>query len=263
MPSLKRSQLITAAIFGLIFIVIYFGLDTKSNEQEALVKTREQKLELLNIDRVIASERELLPAQAAAVLEQFEAELENAADDTTRVSQLKTLASFWYQNGNALISGYYAQKIAENLNLDAEAWGICGTTFAIAAKRTEDDNKRKYALQKSRLAFENAISIDPNAVNNKINLALSFVDFPLEENPMKGVLMLIDLNKENPDNPAVLFQLGRLALGTNQLEKAVERLEKVIELDFQNKEAHCLLAETYQKLGDQNKALKELEICNS
>ena len=140
---------------------------------------------------------------------------------------------------------------------------LCGTSFAIASKSIENEDQFKYAIQNSRQAYENAISLDSENLDNRINLALSFVDFPIEENPMKGVLMLIDLNKENPDNPAVLFQLGRLALGTNQLEKAVERLEKVIELDFQNKEAHCLLAETYQKLGDQNKALKELEICNS
>ena len=39
-------------------------------------------------------------------------------------------------------------------------------------------------------------------------------------------LMMVDLNKNNPDQPAVLFHLGRLAMKTGQTGKAVERLRQ-------------------------------------
>ena len=80
---------------------------------------------------------------------------------------------------------------------------------------------------------------------------------------MKGILMLLELNKQYPDNVGVLLQLGRLALGTNQLEKAVERLRTLLEIQPDNKEAHCLLAEAYSKMGQSQKAETEFEICNS
>lgn len=260
---LSKGQIISIALFSLLFIIIYFGFDTNSKEQNALVKTREQNLEILDLDRVIREERKNLSGDVVHVLTDLDEQLANTSDKSETVELLKAKASIWYQNSNPLISGYYAKKIAETLETDEQAWAICGTTFAIAAKASDKGPEQEYALKNSRLAYESAISINPNEVDHKINQALSYVDFPEDGNPMKGILQLIDLNKTNPDNTAVLFQLGRLALGTNQLEKAVERLTRVTELDPDNKQAHCLLAECFEKLGETQKADNENKICNS
>ena len=71
---------------------------------------------------------------------------------------------------------------------------------------------------------------------------------------MKGILKLVDLNRNHPDNIAVLYQLGRLAIETGQYKKAVLRLEKVLSLSPENKRAICLLAIAYQKTGNEVKA---------
>jgi len=257
-----RSQILAIAGFTILFFVIYLGFDTKSKEQEALVKTRAQNLELINIDKRIEDRSKALDGQAQAYLQELQHGLEGA-EDSIRIDVLKALASFWYSNNAPLISGHYASRIAEEYEDNAEAWGIAGTTFSLAARKLADDNDIQYAVDKSRQAFENAISIDPDQFDYQINLALSYVDNPDQANPMKGILMLLDLNKKEPDNTAVLMQLGRLALGTNQLEKAVERLSRVIELEPDNKKAHCYLAEAYEKLGQTDKAQMEIDICNS
>ncbi len=246
-----------------MFLIIYLGCDTKSKEQAALVTTRAENLEIINIDRVISEAKQQLQGNDLLIIENLELSLGKDKEDSLKIKSLKSIASFWYQKGFPLVSGHYANTIANKLKVDEMAWSICGTTFAIASKSMEDENQQKYAVSKSRLAFENALSINSEKIDNRINLALSYVDFPLQENPMKGVLMLVELNKQYPENSAVLFQLGRLALGTNQLEKAVERLSKVVELTPENKEAHCLLAEAYSKKGDSTNAQKEFEICNS
>ena len=260
---LSTAQVSSIIAFVVLFSVLYFGCNTKSKEQSDLVKTRQQNLELINVERIIDEKKKELSGQSLVILSEMESNLAAAEVDSTRITLLKSMASFWYKEEQPLISGYYAGKIAESLESDEQAWSICGTTFAIASKRSDYELVQKHAIKKSRQAYENAISINPENVDHRINLALSYVDFPLEDNPMKGILMLVELNKEDPDNTAVLFQLGRLALGTNQLDKAVERLERVVELEPDNKQAHCLLAEVYMKKGDETKAEKNSEICNS
>ena len=79
---------------------------------------------------------------------------------------------------------------------------------------------------------------------------------------MKGILMLRDLNTKYPENTAVMNQLARLALQTNQLDRAVERLEAVLKLEPENQMAHCLLAEVYDRKGNSELRDQYLATCN-
>ena len=260
---LGRSHVLTILVFAVLFAILYFGCDTQSKEQQSLVKTRENNLEIINIDRIVSESKEQLEAPAQRILQGMESSLQVADSDSSRIEILESIASFWYQTGFPLVSAHYAKQIAESLESDLQAWSICGTSFAIASKSIENEDQIKYAIQNSRQAYENAISLDSENLDNRINLALSFVDFPIEENPMKGILMLVDLNKQHPDNVSILMQLGRLSIQTNQFEKAIQRLSRVLELDPENKNAHCLLAEVFTKMGETEKAEKETIFCNS
>ena len=70
---------------------------------------------------------------------------------------------------------------------------------------------------------------------------------PPKDNPMKGSLMLRELNTSHPNNINVLLQLGKLAMNTNQWEKAAQRFEQVLDIDSENMIATCLFGETYSK----------------
>jgi len=246
---LGRSHLLAIALFTALFMILYFGCDTKSVEHRKLEKSRIQNFELISIERLISESKPKLPGALSIEIQDYEKRLKLVETDTQKVNYLKSLASLWYKGEQPLISGYYAEQIAAAENT-IDAWSIAGTTYAIAAKKGDDGNEKQHAIVKSRVAFENALSLDPENIDNKINLALSYVESPEQENPMKGILMLVDLNKKYPENIPVLMQLGRLSLETGQLEKAVERLTKVIELRPTLREAHCLIAEVLRQKGE-------------
>ena len=253
--SMNKNQIGSIVFFFGLFALLYFGCDTKNKNQRDLEKSRSNNLELVNVERLIAESRKKLTVNGQTELAALEDSLLANEIEESKLNYYKSLASLWYSERFPLISGYYAEKVAKIEN-NEQAWSITGTTFALAAKFLEDEQEKKYAIQKSRTALESAISMNTENIDNQINLALSFVDNPIEENPMKGILMLVDLNKKNPDSVPVLYQLGRLALGTNQLDKAVERLSRVVELDPENKNAHCLLYEVYSQKGETEKANK-------
>ncbi len=259
--NLNSSQITSILFFLALFLGIYFGCNTKSNEQEALEKSRAQNIEIISIDRLIRENRENISSGGKSELMILEENLRLQGSDLEQLETYKSLASLWYREGQELISAYYAEQIAEQRQ-DEDSWSIAGTSYSIAAQRSKDDNERKHSAQKSRIAYEKALSLNPENIDHQINLALSYVDVPDQTNPMKGILMLLELNKKYPDSVPVLLQLGRLALGTNQLEKAVERLSRVVELDNSKKEAHCLLAEVYNKMGKSAEAEKARKLCN-
>ncbi|MEL6943875.1 MAG: hypothetical protein AAFO82_14530, partial [Bacteroidota bacterium] len=82
-------------------------------------------------------------------------------------------------------------------------------------------------------------------------------------NPMMGIQMLLNLNQENPENVLVLMTLARQAIRTNQLEKASERLLKVLEVEKENQEAACLLVDVYTQLEKSNEIQTYKDICQS
>ncbi len=259
---MSRPQVITIVSFCLLFLLLYFGCSTKSPEHKALEKSRAQKFELISIDRVIAESKKTLPGVAQSEIQQYEQKIRNVEIDSQKVTYQKALASIWYAEGHPLISGHYAEQIAEHIN-DTDSWNIAGTTYSIASKKLGEGNEREHAIAKSRVALEKALSLSPDNIDSKINLALTYVDAPLEENPMKGIMMLVDLNEKHPENVPVLMQLARLSLKTGQLEKAIVRLTKVIELRPSLKEAHCMLAEVLRNKGDNELAKKAQSICDN
>jgi uncharacterized protein HemY len=117
---------------------------------------------------------------------------------------------------------------------------------------------RQGSLNKAIQALENAISIDPETVQYRVNLALIYAERPPQDNPMKGVQMLLSLNEKHPDDVLVLNALARLAIKTGQWDKAQQRLERAEALDPENITTICLLAEIYDQLKDQRaQALKD------
>lgn len=180
--------------------------------------------------------------------------LEQALDpESPDPETLKALSSAWYQAGHGAIAGHYANEVAE-LEGTAAAWSIAGTTFSLALQQSQDAKVRSYCLENAVSALEKAISLEPDHVDHRLNLALLYTEIPPQDNPMKGILMMVDLNKLNPDNASVLYHLGRLALQTGQTDKAVERLRKASLLRPDHRETWCLLAQAESAAGHETEA---------
>ena len=236
-----------------LFITLYFGCDTNPDTHKLIEKQRLENAESTSISSLlIDAKKELTPSDGSSILA-MEMDLNNVDDDTSKVEALKSLSSFWYQLQKPAIAGHYAEQVATTEN-NEEAWSIAGTTFSICVQRESEKKVKDYCTDHAIKALENASSLNPSNLQHQINLALVYTENPPSENPMKGILMLVDMNKQEPENVSVLNQLGRLAIKTGQFEKAIERLGKAVELEPDNASSSCLLANAYREMGDQTKA---------
>lgn len=259
---MTKLQLTVISSAILLFLILYLGCKTKPPKQQALEKSRVLVAESTDI-RVLLSEAKskLRPIESSEVLA-LEQQIAESNSDSLKVELWKTLSGKWYSFRQPAIAGYYAQNIAESEGSE-EAWSIAGTTYAICVQNHQEAKIRSYCSSRAIKAFENAISLNPDNIAHQVNLALSYAENPPQDNPMKGVLMLIELNKANPDNVLVLNNLGRLAIKTGQTDRAIQRLEKAASIEPDNRTTNCLLARVYEQSGQSEKAQIFARKCES
>lgn len=250
---MNKNHYLTIGVFTVLFLVLYFGFDTKPHDILLAEKSRANFIETTNIQNLLTNAREELRADQMGIIDAMNMRVELATTDSAKVEEFKNISSSWYQNQYYGIAGYYAEEIAK-INNDELSWSIAGTTYATGIKEENDQKVKDFCTQRARSAFENAISINPDNLNHKINLAVTFAEYPLADNPMKGIMMLLDLNKQDPENVSVLFQLARLGIQTGQYTKAIDRIEKALSVDANNPRIICLAEEAYRNVGNNEKA---------
>lgn len=235
---------------AILFIVLLFGFEKVPPAHKALEKSRSITVESTGLQNLINEAMPSLDAEQKSVLEAINLDLQKATEDTAKVSHLKMLSGTWYRYGFQSISGVYAEQIAEIVK-DEPSWSIAGTTYSLCVQNAQSEKVKDFCSKRAVKAFESAISIDPDKIAPRINLALCYIDNPEQDNPMKGILMLRELDTQYPDNVQVLSQLARLALKTNQVEKALERMERILMLEPENPSVACLAAEIYKAAGNE------------
>lgn len=251
---MQKQQYIAVASALILFVLLYFGFDTIPPKQKSLEKSRALNIETTSVTNLIKEASAKLDKNQLSIIEAVNLDLQKTGTDTMqKINVLKSLSGTWYDMGYPAIAGSYAEEIAA-ISKDEQSWSVAGTTYALCVKNSEDPKVKTFCSKRAVKAFENAISLAPDKIEPRINLAICYVDNPSQDNPMQGILMLRELNTKYPTSVPVLNQLGKLALQTNQIDKALERLEAAIALEPENKNTICLLATAYKNAGDQAKS---------
>jgi predicted Zn-dependent protease len=252
---MNRQQLIVVGSAVALFFILYFGCDVKNRQQKAVETGRALTAEKLDIKDWIAKTTATLTAAQKADIQSLTEKAEKG-DPINAGSVLKQLSGAWHTIGHDEIAAHYAEEIAKKENTD-EAWTIAGANYYLGIQQNEDKSIRDFCRDKAVDAFQSAASLNPTKLEHRINLALCYTENPLADNPMKGILLLRDLDSQNPENVAVNVQLARLAIKTGQFDRAIGRLEKIITKEPNNPKVVCLLAEAYD--GAKNPKAEELK----
>ena len=250
---MRPSKIITLVLFAGLLVVLLFGFRTKPTDVLANEVERSLNLQSTDVSILKSEAINMLSASSRTQIQLLEAQTGSAGDDSTRMELFKDLASVWYSEGQIGIAGSYAEEVA-NISESADSWAIAGTTYGIGIKSAKTEKERKFCIAKSLAALENAISIDPSEISYQLNRGIILAENPPAENPMKGVLMLLDLNKKYPKNVPIINNIAKFALQTGQLDKAEQRLLTANSLKPNDKTTNCLFAQLYDAKGDVSKA---------
>ncbi|GAB3926592.1 hypothetical protein GCM10028804_30450 [Larkinella terrae] len=229
-----------------------------------------------NEDRKLTNERTTDPATAvrdSAVLRTDRSDLHTASLSPEQQKELNRLSSRFESVddkqkpvvGQELIQAYRkvsrfdsAARISEQLatlapteanvlrtgDLYYEAYG-----FAVDNQKLADFGK------KTRDFYQKALDSNPNLLAAKANMAMTYVT---TDTPMKGIMLLRDVLKEDPTNELGLFNMGLLSMRSGQYNRAVERFQAILASHPDNTKAQFYLAISLSEMGRKEEARKLL-----
>lgn len=209
------------------------------------------------------SVKTLIPTIQADSITEFEKQLSNAATPQEKNQIHKNIAGVWERLMIPGPAAYFLKEVAQIENAqnkpNAQTWIDSGKQFFIANRLTERPELKQYFAKQSEDALGEAIKLEPENNVAKIALAKTYVD--AQNQVMQGVMLLREVESTDPDNLEMNITLGRLSMISQQYEKAVKRMEKVLSLEPQNTEAMYYLGEAYLNLGDSEKAIALFNQC--
>jgi Flp pilus assembly protein TadD len=170
----------------------------------------------------------------------------------------KDVAEFWEKEKELNLAANYYKKAAFLENTE-KSITFAGNLFVAVMQKTTQPEIRKWQALEAIECFTKALSIQPDNVSSKIALATCYTEGTGET--MKGVSLLREVTSTDSNNIAANIILGKLAIQSGQLEKAIRRLELVLSLRPENTEAMYFLAEAYKAQGDKVKAIQLFEQC--
>jgi len=242
------------AFFIVTALLTYFGLH-RSEAQidfEALNKERSEAMTAQN-EKAFESILNNLGSSTTVVKPDI-----LSSKDTQRIALSITLLDTMQQYLYAAVLSERVAKINNN------AWRY-HTAARYFLMETEKGEHLSLLFKKAKTNLEQCLSIEPNNLNAKVDLAVSIYNINNQEPPkntadlMRPALLLREVVAVDSNHIDGLYYLGKLAQASNQLEKAIERFKKLVYLQPQNREYYLELSQMYERLGNQKEAKVWLE----
>lgn len=179
----------------------------------------------------------------------------------TRVSLLDSITGLLMARGRYAYAADYAAQLAEteatvSNRLQAGKLSQMATQLEFVAQ--DSALFRKYSNQSIGFLSE-VVQEEPENEEALLYLGLAFTQSGLAQNSMQGILTLRKVLDLNPDHVEAGYYLGMFSLQTGQNEKAVERLEKVLENAPDYNPAKFQLAVAYSRMNKAGDARLLLE----
>ncbi|MBL7765917.1 MAG: tetratricopeptide repeat protein [Chitinophagaceae bacterium] len=184
--------------------------------------------------------------------------LKDASQKDAGVLPLKDLAEFWESQKDLNAAAFYYKKAAFLENTE-KSITFAGNLLLAVMQKTEQPAIRKWQAQEAVECFNKALSFNPENPDTKIALATCYTEGTGET--MKGVTLLREVTQKDSNNISANIILGKLAIQSGQLDKAIKRFELVLSLRPDNTEAMYFLAEAYKNKGNKEKAIALFEQC--
>jgi cytochrome c-type biogenesis protein CcmH/NrfG len=121
----------------------------------------------------------------------------------------------------------------------------------------EDSTIRSFLGTKAIKAFKKGFDLAPSNMDMKADYgnALAIVS----SNPMEGIQTLLSIVRADSLHLRANFHLAQLSIRSGQLEKALDRYERLTRAYPNFSDAWLGLGETYYRLGNTQKAISVLE----
>lgn len=195
-----------------------------------------------------------LTSEQEHTLSQLSRQYASATDVKAKIKVALQLSDFYSEIRKFDSAAQYAEKVAL-LEPTEQNLLRAGDRYYDAFGFSAEGKKSANLGVKTREWYQKALDKNPNLLNAKANLAMTYVS---TETPMQGIMLLREVLGNDPTNEVALFNLGLLSMRSNQYEKAIERFRQLLKVHPSNSKARFYLGVSLAQTGKNKEALEEL-----
>jgi tetratricopeptide (TPR) repeat protein len=258
---LKPKYLITiCSAIALIALLFFFGNTVEKGHKPAAMPSAGGPMQQgqmpavapADFDSLLAAAKmKLSPKDQASIM----AEENSVTRGDVKAQQIRAyenLGKLWMDRNRA-IAAYYFAKSGELENSEKKL------TFAahLLSEGMQDEQNaavRQWMANEAIESYNQALNINPGNDTIRVDLALMYVNGSGQ--PMKGIQLLLAMVQKDSTNIPANVILGKLAVESGQLDKAIERGNKILSFDKNNWQAYLFMGEAYKRKGNKTKAIE-------
>lgn len=220
----------------------------------------ENKTEPLSSQSILETAKSRLSPEHQAWLTAKEESVVRGDVVAQKIRLYDELASFWKDSVH--ISEPFLYYLGEKSKLENSENSL---TFAAhlylkQLKGVEQQALQLWMADQAADLFKRALVLNPSNDSSKIGLGSSYIyGASGASSPMEGIQTLLEVAKRDSTNMYAQFMLGYGGIVTGQYDRAIERLNLVLRAEPDNVEAIFLLAEAYERHGENDKAAQWYE----
>jgi tetratricopeptide (TPR) repeat protein len=206
-------------------------------------------------DSIMTASKALLPGHAVGELAAIEKKIAATSDSAAMAPLYEQAAALWLEHKQGPMAAFSRAKAA-HLARSEKKLNFAGQFFLDLMHEATTPGMQAWEAQGAVDCLSEALKLNPDNDTTKLALASAYIEGGAA--PMNGVTILREMVAKDPNHIPANLMLGRLSIQSGQFDKAVARLEHVMELEPQNREALYFLAEAYKGKGDKEKAIATL-----
>jgi len=177
-------------------------------------------------------------------------------DQFVASKQFDSISEFWQRNKRPDLAAHFAEEKAKKTNA-ANDWFNAGNRYYYSVQFTQDKSEAPALYASAIRSFKKGLTLEPNNTDAKIMLASSYVDG--SQDPMKGISLLREVEKTDSNNVKLQLSFAFFSVKSGQLDRAIQRFEKVLRVDSNYLEVYLHLADAYEQLNNTDKSIIMLE----
>jgi tetratricopeptide (TPR) repeat protein len=257
----KSQVLLVGAAIALLVVLVAFGRTIPHSDKKAMPTAgpimggREQQP--IAFSELLATAKQKIPAEKLLLLNSLENKVVRGDVKTQQIAAYKQLYASWDSLNQLPIAAHFLGESAKLENSE-KSLTFAANLFLEHLEHAQDPAIIKWESQEAISLLDQAIKISPNNDSLKIQQALLYMN---TGEPMIGVQKLREVVAANPDNIVAQLTLANLAIQSGQYDKAIQRMDTLLQRHPNEAQAIFVQAEAYRSKGDVKKAVELFGQC--
>ncbi|MBW7890315.1 MAG: tetratricopeptide repeat protein [Chitinophagaceae bacterium] len=259
---MKKQQWIVVASGLVLLFALFFWGRTKPDaaKVQAAQGNAEPKEEQLDSGSILETAKSRLTPEQQAWLTARENSVVRGDVTSQKIRLYDELASFWKDSAHVFEPFMYYLGEKSKLENSEKSLTFAAHLYLRQLKGVEQHALQVWMANQAADLFKQALTLNPENDSSKVGLGSCYIfGASGASSPMEGIQSILEVTQKDSTNMYAQFMLGYGGIMTGQYDRAIERLNKVVHADPDNTEAVFLLAEAYERHGENAMAAKWYE----